>query len=187
MLRTAGFIMHIFATSFQAITVQSNCYANFPFIKGSVKREKRLFFFSRAFFQAAVIRSYSLCRMKKKNLRRHRFMRRVSLAWKPNWMPCHQVFKLWFTSLAPGRALDQLCHWIQTSKKIFCRRKTMMCTTQQKVSSVIRSVRTAVLKSLMEQQSVLITLARKTCQRTVLNWDSSQIPSSWELWIFESP
>ena len=30
--------MHIFATSFQAITVQSNCYANFP----SVKREKCL-------------------------------------------------------------------------------------------------------------------------------------------------
>ena len=34
MLRTAGFIMHIFATCFQAITVQSNCYANFALIKG---------------------------------------------------------------------------------------------------------------------------------------------------------
>ena len=34
MLRTAGFIMHIFATNLQAIKVQNNCYANFPLIKG---------------------------------------------------------------------------------------------------------------------------------------------------------
>ena len=34
-------------------------------------------------------------------------------------MPYHHVLKLWLTSLTPGRALDQLCHRIQTSKKIF--------------------------------------------------------------------
>ena len=30
-----------------------------------------------------------------------------------------------------GQALDQLCHRIQTSKKIFCQRKTLTCSTQQ--------------------------------------------------------
>ena len=92
-------------------------------------------------FQAAVIRTCSLRRMKKKNLRLQPIKRRVSLAWKPNWLPNRHVLKLCFTSLTPGRALDQLCHRIQTSKKIFCQRKTLTCSTQQKVSSVLRTKR----------------------------------------------
>ena len=35
------------------------------------------------------------------------------------------ILNLWLTSLTPGRALDQLCQRIQTSKKIFCQRKTL--------------------------------------------------------------
>ena len=38
--------MHIFATSFQAITVQSNCYANFPLIKGQYEEWEVSFFFA---------------------------------------------------------------------------------------------------------------------------------------------
>ena len=129
MLRTAGFIMHIFATCFQAITVQSNCYANFALIKGQCEAWEVSFF--RVHFQATVIRTCSLCRMKKKNLRLQPIKRRVSLAWKPNWLPYHHVLKLWLTGLTPGQALDQLCHRIQTSKKIFCQRKTLTCSTQQ--------------------------------------------------------
>ena len=128
-LRTAGFIMHIFATCFQAITVQSNCYANFALIKGQCEAWEVSFF--RVHFQATVIRTCSLCRMKKKNLRLQPIKRRVSLAWKPNWLPYHHVLKLWLTGLTPGQALDQLCHRIQTSKKIFCQRKTLTCSTQQ--------------------------------------------------------
>ena len=128
--------MHIFATCFQAITVQRNCYANFALIKGQCEAS-----FFRVHFQAAVIRTCSLCQMKKKNLRLQPIKRRVSLVWKPNWLPYHHVLKLWLTSLTPGRALDQLCHRIQTSKKIFRQRKTWTCSTQQKVSSVFRTKR----------------------------------------------
>ena len=91
MLRTAGFIMHIFATCFQAITVQSNCYANFALIKGQCEAWEVSFF--RVHFQATVIRTCSLCRMKKKNLRLQPIKSRVSLAWKPNWLPYHHVFE----------------------------------------------------------------------------------------------
>ena len=104
-----------------------------------MKREKCLFIAT--FFQAAVIRTCSLYRMKKKNLWLQPKKRRVSLAWKPNWMPCHQVLKLWLTNLTLALALDQLRHRIQTSKKTFCRRKTSTCTPQQKVSSVTRTKR----------------------------------------------
>ena len=44
-------------------------------------------------------------------------------------------------SLTPVRAPHQLCHRIQTSKKIFCQQKTLTCSTQQKVSSVFRTKR----------------------------------------------
>ena len=111
MLRTAGFIMHIFATCFQAITVQSNCYANFALIKGQCEAWEVSFF--RVHFQATVIRTCSLCRIKKKNLRLQPIKRRVSLAWKPNWLPYHHVLKLWLTGLTPGQALDKLCHRIR--------------------------------------------------------------------------
>ena len=117
MLRTAGFIMYIFATCSQAITVQSNCYAHFAVIKGQCEAWEVSFF--RLHFKAAAIRTCSLCRTKKMNLRLQLIKRRVFLAWKPNWLAYHHVFKLWLTSLTPGRALDQLCHRIQTSKKIF--------------------------------------------------------------------
>ena len=129
MLRTAGLIMHIFATCFQAIAVQSNCYANFALIKWQCEAWEVSFF--RVHFEAMVIRTCSLCLMKKKNFRLQPIKIRVSLAWKPYWLPYHHVLKLWLTSLTPGRALDQLCHRIQTSKKIFCQRKTLTCSTQQ--------------------------------------------------------
>ena len=83
----------------------------------------RSVFFSRAFPGHGYSYLFSM-RMKKKNLRLQPIKRRVSLAWKPNWLPYHHVLKLWLTGLTPGQALDQRCHRIQTSKKIFCQRKT---------------------------------------------------------------
>ena len=80
-------------------------------------------------------------------------------------------------------ALDQLCHRIQTSKKIFCQQKTLTCSTQQKVSSVfrtkrlifptrtfLRTVRAAVLKV----HDGVAERIDNACTKTKMPWNSSQ-------------
>ena len=137
MQRTARFIMHIFVTSSQAITVQSNCYANFSPYKSAVWSVMRSVLFLRTFPRRGYSQSFTMWN-EEEELWLQAIKRRVSLAWKPNWMPHHHVLKLCLTSLTPGRALDQLCHRIQNSRKISYQRKTMACSTQQKVSSVLK-------------------------------------------------
>ena len=120
MLRSAGFIMHIFATKFQAITVQNNCYANLALIKGQCEAWEVSFF--GVHFQAAVIRTCSLCRMKKKNLR-----------------------LLYFEALAhkfdARSSAKPTVSQNSDFEEDFLQGKTLTCSTQQKVSSVLRTKR----------------------------------------------
>ena len=122
MLRTAGFIMHIFATCFQAITVQSNCYANFALIKEQCEAWE-VSFFPRAFPGRGYSYLFSMPNEEEEPS--------IPTDQETRFSNLEAKLDALSSSLTPGRALDQLCHRIQTSKKIFCQRKTLTRSTQQ--------------------------------------------------------